>query len=361
MASMTPRQRFLTALHCQQPDRVPIFDWLNNPALYEALLGQHPGYYNGRLAAQLAQALDLDAIWVPAGGYNALPSERWQWLDEHDYIDEWGTLYQLEETSWPLAFPKGYPVQTPEDWKNLTIPDPKAEWRLQYVREAVAEARREPDREIGVVVGLRGPMSTAWMLVGLVQMAYAMYDWPEVMDEIFKTTAEFWTEIGLRVIELGVDAVCIHDDQGANNGTFFKPEHVRKFVLPYLSREIKTLAETGTPVIFHSCGNINAILSDIMEFEIVGLNNLQRTAQMDIGAVKARYGHKVCLIGNIDASRVMPYGTPEEIEAAVMDCIHTCAPGGGYILATDHSFHEGISLKNVQAFIEAGKKHGVYG
>lgn len=62
-----------------------------------------------------------------------------------------------------------------------------------------------------------------------------------------------------------------------------------------------------------------------------------------------------------DASKVMPYGTLEEIEAAVADCIHACAPGGSYILATDHSFHEGISLENVQAFIRAGKKHGVFG
>ena len=360
MKILTPRERFLKALRCEQPDRVPIFDWLNNPALYETYLGEHPGYFNGRLTARLAKTLNMDAAWVPAGGYNALPSERWTWLNEQDYIDEWGTQYQLEESSWPLAFPKEYPVLTAEDWKNLTIPDPLADWRLQYARDALDEARREQADDIAVVVGLRGPMSTAWMLVGLVQMSYALYDWPEVMDEIFKTAAEFWTSIGLRIIELGVDEVCIHDDQGANNGTFFKPEHVRQFVLPHLRRQVKTLAETGTPVIFHSCGNINAVLSDIMDLDIVGLNNLQRTAKMDIKAVKAAYGDKVCLIGNIDATTLMPYGTPSDVEQAVVDCLDICAPGGGYVLATDHSFHEGISLENVQAFIEAGKKHGVY-
>ncbi len=360
MDTMTPRQRFLTALRCEQPDRVPIFDWLNNPAHYEAVLGEHPGYFNGALAARLAKALGMDAVWVPAGGYNALPSERWRWVSDHNYYDEWGTRYLLEETSWPLAFPEEYPVKTPADWARLTPPDPLADWRLQHARAALAEARREPDQEIAVVVGLRGPMSTTWMLVGLVLMSYALYDWPDVLKDIFRTTSEFWTKVGLQMVELGVDALVIHDDQGANNGTFFSPKRVREFVLPHLSQQIKTLADTGTPVIFHSCGNINSILSEVMDLEIVGLNNLQRAAKMDIAAVKAQYGHKVCLIGNVDATNIMPRGTPEQIEQAVLECLRTCAPGGGYVLATDHSFHEGISLENVQAFIEAGKKYGVY-
>jgi hypothetical protein len=40
--------------------------------------------------------------------------------------------------------------------------------------------------------------------------------------------------------------------------------------------------------------------------------------------------------------------------------LHIAAPGGGHILATDHSFHEGIPLENVYAFIAAGHRHGAY-
>ena len=35
--------------------------------------------------------------------------------------------------------------------------------------------------------------------------------------------------------------------------------------------------------------------------------------------------------------------------------------GGGYILSTDHSIHDGMPFENVMAYIEAGKKYGVYG
>jgi uroporphyrinogen decarboxylase len=56
----------------------------------------------------------------------------------------------------------------------------------------------------------------------------------------------------------------------------------------------------------------------------------------------------------------MPTAAPAEVEAAVVECLRVAAPGGGHILATDHSFHEGIPIENVLAFIAAGIRHGSY-
>jgi len=85
-----------------------------------------------------------------------------------------------------------------------------------------------------------------------------------------------------------VDAVVVHDDQGANEATFFSPARFRQHVLPHLRQEIETLRAAGTPVILHSCGNINAILPDLTETGIAGLNNLQRAAHMDLQRSKPR-------------------------------------------------------------------------
>lgn len=360
METMTPRERYLTALRCQTPDRVPVWDWVNNPAIYQDKLGVTPRFYDGALAARVSKALGLDACWVPAEGFSGLVSDRWDWADDANFVDEWGTHYQVEEGAWPLAFPKELPMKAAGDWEQIEPPNPLADWRLDYARDALTEARREPGREIAVVAGIRGPLSTAWMLLGLVEMSFALVDSPDTLRDIYATAAEFWTRVGLSLIELGVDAVVIHDDQGSNQGTFFSPGQVREFILPYLQDQIQTLAATGTPVILHSCGNINAILGDLVDTGISGLNNLQQAAHMDIEAVKADYGGRICLIGNVDATNLMPTASPAEIERAVIECLHIAAPGGGHILATDHSFHEGIPPENVYAFIAAGHKHGVY-
>jgi len=161
---MSPRERFLASLRIQPTDRVPIWDWVNNPALYTDRLGETPGFYDGRLAAQLSKSLGLDAAWVPDGGFMGLPSEQWQWQDDTRYVDEWGTGYQIGTGSWPLAFPTGHPVRTEQDWAQRIgrLPDPRAAWRSKYARQALDEARRE----IAVVGGIRGPFSSAWMLMG---------------------------------------------------------------------------------------------------------------------------------------------------------------------------------------------------
>ena len=360
-ACMTSRARFTSALQGVRPDRVPIFDWVNNPALYTEVLGEDPAMYDGALAVRLARALGLDAAWVPAGGFMGLPDERFAWTDAKTYVDEWSTTYQVGEGSWPLAFPIGHPVRTRRDWLPIAaaLPDPLANWRLKYAEAAVAEAHGRPD-ETAVVAGIRGPFSSAWMLMGLQEMSFALVDDPTLLEDIFATTADYWAAVGCRLAAAGVDAVVVHDDQGSGRATFIAPAQFRARVLPHLRREIATLRAAGLPVILHSCGNIAAILPDLVGTGIAGLNNLQRSAGMDLAAVKSDYGDRLCLIGNVDATNVMPGASPAEVTQAVVECLRVAAPGGRYILATDHSFHEGVPLANVRAFIAAGKEHGSY-
>jgi len=355
---MIPRERFLAALHIQPTDRVPIWDWVNNPALYQHQLGQTPEYYDGRLAARLSIALGLDACWVPDGGFMGLPSARWQWEDRTRYTDEWGTDYQIGAGSWPLAFPIRHPIRTADDWQRVCarLPDPTAAWRSDFARDALTAAQKE----IAVVAGIRGPFSSAWMLMGLEIMSFALFEQPDLLNDVLRVTADFWTQCGLRLLAQGVDAIVIHDDQGSNDATILAPARFRQFVLPHLKREIEILCATGAPIIFHSCGNINAILPDLVGTGIAALNNLQRAARMDLRAIKAKYGDKLCLIGNVDATGLLPTATPAQVEQAVIECLAMGAPGGGYILATDHSFHEGIPIENVLAFIAAGKRYGSY-
>jgi uroporphyrinogen decarboxylase len=73
---------------------------------------------------------------------------------------------------------------------------------------------------------------------------------------------------------------------------------------------------------------------------------------------KENWGHRFCLIGNIDSSRTLPYGTPQDVEAEVKEAIDIAAPGGGYILASDHSLHDGISVENILTLSRVGREYG---
>jgi len=81
---------------------------------------------------------------------------------------------------------------------------------------------------------------------------------------------------------------------------------------------------------------------------------------MDLAFVKKNYGDKLCIIGNIDSSRTLPFGTPEQVEVETLEALRIAAPGYGYVLASDHSLHDGIPVKNILRMFECARKYGAY-
>ena len=77
-----------------------------------------------------------------------------------------------------------------------------------------------------------------------------------------------------------------------------------------------------------------------------------------VSKVKEKYGNRICIIGNIDSSRTLPYGTSEEVATEVREAIDIAAPGWGYILASDHSLHDGIPVENIVALFHTGAEYG---
>ena len=116
----------------------------------------------------------------------------------------------------------------------------------------------------------------------------------------------------------------------------------------------------GAYVIKHSDGNLWPILDMIVETGIDGINPIEPAAGMDIGEVKARYGDRVAVIGNIDCGALLSWGTQDEVREAVRRCIAVAAPGGGHILSSSDSIHSSVKPENYLTMVEAGKEYGVY-
>ena len=129
---------------------------------------------------------------------------------------------------------------------------------------------------------------------------------------------------------------------------------------PYIAQQVETIANAGVPVILHSDGNLNALMDDIVQLKIAALNPLQRTADMDLGSVKAKYGDRLCLIGNIDTTRTLAHAAPDVVEREVLQCLLDGAPGGGYIVAPDHSYHSAIPVANIWRVLDTVRRYGTY-
>ena len=360
MNNISPRERFLGAFLHQELDRVPVFDTPNNPELFKRELGQENLYSHGVPMVHLSRKLGMDACLVVERGYTGLISEFVKWSDKYHFTDELGVPYVCNDTSWPLAVPERAAITDRKTWETVTLPDPREKWRHEEIRKAVAEAHRGKKDDIAVIAGVRSGFSVLYISMGLEALSINLFDDPDLIAEMAEELTQFWTESSLAAIEAGADAVFIANDMGLNRGTIISPESIRKYFLPSLTRQIDEIHRAGGKVIFHSCGNIKAVLPDLVEAGIDCYNNIQVGAGMDLKGVKNDFGEKIVLMGNVDATGVMTSNEPMIIENSVRDVIQTASPGGGHILATDHSFHKGIPLKNIYRFIEAGKQFGKY-
>ena len=348
---MNRTERFLAALKVQQPDRVPMFDFLFQEPMYEALIGRRPGGYNGRDAVACALALDHDGVWLPFGGFSGYQPV---FLAEDIYRDEWGTTYRKTPSSWPIDAPIDYPIKTRADLRGYRAPDPTLPGRTAEIETA----RRMDNDGIALLGGVQGPLTTAWLLMGYEAIATALYDDPGLIDEVFHISNAFFKEAARLSVQAGCAGIWVSEDLGDSTRCFFKLAHYRKHMLPPFAELVEYVAGLGVPALLHSCGHITDYLDDLVQTPISAVHPLQRTAGMDLGAVKEKYGRRVCLIGNIDSSRTLPYGTPADVAAEVRAAIDTAAPGGGYILASDHSLHDGIPVENVRAMFQAGATYG---
>jgi uroporphyrinogen decarboxylase len=348
---MTRKERFLTAVGGGQPDRVPMFDFLFQQPVYEELIDRRPGTYNAADAVALALALEHDAVWLPFGGFNGFQP---QFLDANTYIDEWGTTFRHNDSSWPIDAPIDFPIKSRQDLARYRPPDPTLPGRTTQL-EAFWQTAHD---QLALTGGVSGPFTTCWMLMGYEQICYALYDDPAVLTKIFRISNEFNKEAARLSVAAGCHALWISDDLGDSCRGFLKLDHFREFYLPYLVELTDYVDHLGVPVLLHCCGRFTDYLPDLAQTKIASLHPLQRTAGMDLRWVKEHYGQRFCIIGNIDSSRTLPYGTPDDVTAEVREAIGIAAPGGGYVLASDHSLHDGIPIENIRALREAGLKYG---
>ena len=81
---------------------------------------------------------------------------------------------------------------------------------------------------------------------------------------------------------------------------------------------------------------------------------------MDIYDVKARYGDRLTLSGNIDIAGPLAFGTTEEVRKDVRTHLERLMPGDRYILSTNHSVMDEVKLENYRAMIETCLELDVY-
>lgn len=351
-SAMTPKERLLRALNLNEPDRVSLLDFLDSQNLFESLTGRRPSQYEAQDAVTCAFKLGHDGVLIPFGGGAPYTQDTTQDI----YIDEWGTTYRKTKYSWPVDAPIYYPIKTRNDLKRMKIPDPTIPERLNEIKTAL----RLVEEKIAVIGVIVGPFTITWLTMGFETISFSLYDDPKLLINVHRIANEFLIEAATRVINTGVDAICIAEDLGFRSGSFLSPSQFRKFTFPYLAELIEEIKKRAVPVILHSDGNLNLILDDLVDMGINALHPIEKDAHMDPKKIKEKYGDKICLWGGIN-NKVLSKGTVEDVVRETVEAMKIAVPRGGYIPASDSGdLLDTMPMENIWAMIDAVKKYGHY-
>ena len=156
-----------------------------------------------------------------------------------------------------------------------------------------------------------------------------------------------------------LDGFCLCSDYCFNTNPFMSPDQFGEFVFPYLKKLIAAYREQGFYTIKHTDGNIMPILDQLVEANPHALHSLDPQGGVDLAEVKRRYGHRVCLIGNVNCASLQT-GTSEELAGSVRYALRHGMPGYGYIFSTSNCVYTGMRLERYEMILEHFRRLGVY-
>jgi uroporphyrinogen-III decarboxylase len=99
------------------------------------------------------------------------------------------------------------------------------------------------------------------------------------------------------------------------------------------------------------------VLDDLVEIGFDIINPVQPEC-MDLPELKRRYGAKLTLHGTISAQRTLPFGTPQDVRAEVLERIETCGYNGGLVLAPNNNVQQDVPMENLLALYQTVKEVG---
>ncbi|KPL12238.1 hypothetical protein AMJ85_01525 [candidate division BRC1 bacterium SM23_51] len=371
---MNSRERILTALRCQVPDRVPISTYElvgYNSKAFE----NNDSSYAGLMDA-IREKTDCICMWEPTSNATFLESAYPVDMDVEESRDGNSTICRKT-----LHTPRGDLTQTTKTSDNI-----HTEWQVEHWCKSTDDVNAalsipyEPlaydvsdyarvKREVGdkgiIMASLADPL---WVAADL--MEFGLYTvWATTEIEHFAKTVAIMHERAMENLRrmLEVNVVELYRICGPEYATppYLAPECFKRFVVPYVSEMVDLIHSRGARVRLHCHGRIGRVLDMIAETGSDAIDPCEAPPDGDIALaeVKKRIGDKVCIFGNIQL-KVLEVGTAADVERTVRECMNSAKDGGGYVImptaAPINSPLARETEENYLRFIDAALEHGNY-
>ncbi|MEZ5275776.1 MAG: uroporphyrinogen decarboxylase family protein [Opitutaceae bacterium] len=374
---MNGRERILTTIRHEEPDRVPV-----SPRIWAWLRSEHG---DDSLATHLRACPDMDPMFIiPQGTPNYLDSCPDAYdlpgvsVDQSKSME--GELTVIERTfRTPAGVLSDRTLVPPAGGKFGVSPNPfrtehlvKSRADLPALRYLLPPINRNFDhldqarKEIGdrgvIMVTINSPLDYhAGCARDMQDLMMDYYDDRSLFDELFRLFRQRCLEQIRATLEGGAEFIF---------GTWFfnslssgwSPAIFEEVFVPQIREQVELTHELGGFYDYYDDGR----LKDSMEMiASTGIDILETctpppTGDFPLASAKQSIGGRTTIKGYVDLLHVVKDGSPALIERTVRQAMEIGKPGGGFIIGSSDSFREGTPRENVEAYFRACLRYGVY-
>lgn len=381
---MNSKQRFLTALQRNIPDRLPV-------TTHHVMDYFLKTYMNNISYHEFFDVFEMDAIhWVvphkpdPSTNNYFDPAQKAVGFLESRRIssDHW-RIFE-EEISDPQYTTKRFRFITPKGELSMVLQSNEhTSWVSEYLIknksdiEILEEFMTAPNCDVEIVnqevnkfgdrgivrghiccfdvFGQPGTWQDAACIVGIERLIMETYDDPDWVHELLKTL-HARKKIFIKSLK-GADYDLLELGGGDASSTVISPKLFDEFVAPYDAELIDLAHQAGQRIVYHTCGGMMPLLERIAEMNPDAMETFTPVGMggdVELAEAKKRIGNEVCMIGGFDQFHFFKNCSPKDTRKEVRRCFETAGENGGYILCpSDHFFDAETDL--IKAYTDEAK------
>jgi len=345
MSEMTGLERCLTVLNGGVADRVPV---VPQTFLFAA---ETAGIKVGELARSAAKMVEAQVASQAEYGYDGCVID----FDDASLAEACGAKVIFRDDDPAIVDESDLVVKDLRDVEQLRLPDPWKDGRLPVWLEATRLLKERIGDHVFIMGRAdQGPFSLACLLRGPQNFMMDLLDEESasgvhaLIDYCRRACAVF----ALAQKEAGAHATSIGDAFAGPN--LISPDMYRTFALEPEIRLTGEVQAAGIPFSIHICGNTNGIIADMGR---TGAQILEVDWQLDMAEARRAVPASTVLMGNLNPSDPMAFGTPEQVEAAVRG-IMDATGGNGLFLSSGCALGRNTKPENMRALMAAAEKYG---
>lgn len=390
---MTSRERFLTVIRGDIPDRVPVTLFIcdgghflnqiypeidfNEHELLQLKVIELQKQFGADVFVRMLYGVN-DPLFIHMGGVNtSLQTADWEvktvdvahgntQIQRSTIRTPAGTLTQDFSTTevrpgtFVFACTKK-PVQSEADLDIAIRYEPRmpACWKDQVKRRVARIREAVGDSGILGTWTPHGPFNNASLLVDH-DVLYSLFrvDFP-YYEKLMNFAMERILDYTAAIDEAGPDVHCV----GGNvPGGFMGRANYERYVLPFERKYIEFVQRNGRPAMYHNCGQI---MNLVESYKALGVRMVEPFSPPPLGdanlaAAKVAVKGEYVMLSGIDQVNVLQNGTVEQVRQVTREAMEAGKPGGKFIMQPVDFLEYGTPVENVAAYVQTAVEHAQY-